>query len=456
MKLAVLGIIGGYLPAYSISTVVRNQLLGLQDLGLNPVFINTEGGEHPKEFTGERRYLPNLKMEDWLGGTPLDEHWYDNAQLLVEPMIQALKDIDVLLANDLIMQSWYMQYRWALWVALEHLPNIKVYHLIHSAPADHKDLGAPFNTMYELKEQESVIYNNCSDLQAVAERYQTDRVFGAFNPIDLPDFFELSPEVSSLYKAMRLEDADIITIYPTRLSEGKQIDVWLSMVAAFKELGISIRGIIVNSFSNSQESLDTIARLKDHAADEGLVCNKDFCFTSEVCKSELGLGRHDVSSLNRLANLFIQTSLSETCSLIMLEAMANRQLLILNADLPCNKFQEFGGQEVIYARFGNLHASCFMKGELAHTYYRHIAMEAMEALLSSREQRGFWRALRNHSRRAYAQKLGEIMGVYHNEDIKPLRAVDAPFVGQSIPQEPKVQLSTSGTVPLHLVEKGMY
>jgi glycosyltransferase involved in cell wall biosynthesis len=394
-------------------------------------------------------------MEDWLGGTPLGEHWYDNAQLLVEPMIQALKDVDVLLANDLVMQSWYMQYRWALWVALEQLPNLKVYHLIHSAPGGPKDLVAPFNTIYELKERESIIYNNSGDFRAVSDRYQTNRVFGAFNPIDLPDFFELSPAVANLYKVMRLEDADIITLYPTRLSEGKQIDVWLSMVAAFKELGVSVRGIIVNSFSNCKEALDTIARLKDHATDEGLVCNKDFCFTSELCKSELGLDRHDVSSLNRLANLFIQTSISETCSLIMLEAMANRQLLILNADLPCNQLQEFGGQEVIYARFGNLHVRGF-EGELAHTYYHQVALQAMEALLNSREQRVFWRALSKHSRKAYAQRLGEIMGIYHNDTVKPLRAVDTPFVGPSIPQEPEVQLEPSGKVPLHIVERGLY
>lgn len=424
-ELAVLGLVGEYHPAYSISTVIRSQLLGLQQLGVSPVFINQERGQYPAEFTGEVRYLPDFPTQDWLGPAPVDKQWKSKGLELVPAFVEALKDVKALLANDLIMQGWYMQYRWALLQALEELPQLQVYHLVHSGPGPYRDLPDPLNCMYQVHDQESVIYNNDSDLPAVRHRYDTDRVYSVHNPLPLTDFFDMPEKVQQLYFGMDFEGADVITIYPTRLDGGKQVDKWLMMVGALKSIGVSVRAVIANSFCTSYKYKHVAEQLKEVASEAGLALNKDYCFTSEFCNSPEGLNRKEVSALNRLANVFIQTSVSETCSLIMLEAMASRQLLVLNDDLPCNHSGELAGAHALRAKFGSVfRVTQYSAG--FQTYCVDVAKQVVDALLQSREQYGFLKVLKQHSNRAYASSLLKIMGIEHPRSPASRSLVDLP------------------------------
>lgn len=459
--LAVLGIVGEFHPAYSISTVIRSQLLGFQVLGVPVVSINTQGGSHPPEFTGELRYIPDLPMQDWLGGAPVDSYWYEEASKLIAPLVESLKGIEVVLVNDLIMQGWYMQYRWALMEAAKRLPELRVFHLIHSAPGEHKELPDPRNCMYEVLDNESIIYNNSSDLPLVMNRYATDRVYAVHNPLHLPDFFELPEKVAKLYYDMKFEEADVITIYPTRLDDGKQLDKWLGMIAGFKQIGISVRGIIVNSFSNSYRHTHTMVQLKEQAERDGLVLNRDFCFTSEMPGAEVCFTRQEISALNRLANVFIQASASETCSLIMLEAMASRQLLVLNDDLACNRYKELAGLNAIRGRFGGLTRKTEYTPNY-QSYCRDLAKQVMDALMLSREQYGFLQVLKKHSLTTYASDLMTIMfGVVANAPVKTRSVIDIPNWSfpsvDSIPHNEATEkpILASGRVPLRVVDPSL-
>ena len=61
-------------------------------------------------------------------------------------------------------------------------------------------------------------------------------------------------------------------------------------------------------------------------------------------KMELGVPHEVVKNLLAYSDLFVLPSTSEACSLIMLEAGASKNLVVLNSDLP--SFYDFGGQRM--------------------------------------------------------------------------------------------------------------
>ena len=90
--------------------------------------------------------------------------------------------------------------------------------------------------------------------------------------------------------------------------------------------------------------------MQDLAKDYGLT-PYEVIFTS-LEGHEHGIPRSAVSDFFRLSNLFIFPSISENCSLVLLEAMLSGNLCVLNKDT--SGFQEFGGDSVLYFKFGNL------------------------------------------------------------------------------------------------------
>ena len=423
---ALFAIIDNYWPAYSISSVVRNQLLGLQDI-IGPFpFINLNGGECPEEFKGERRWVDRMHLEDWFA-KPVGHDWEENATKLVPSMRKALEGVTVLLVNDVLMQGWYLPYLWALRKVLADRPDLQVYHLIHSGPSPRRELEYPRSLLYELHEQEVILYNNASDIPWVQAMYDTPRVLPVRNPVSMEDFFDMTPNVLTIYREMNLEDADIITMYPTRISEGKQVDKWLGVIAGLKANGAKVRGIIANSYSNTERERKVIQNLVDQARADGLVKGKDFCFTSELCDAPIGLDRRDISQLNRLCNVFIQTSLSETCSLIMLEAMACRQILVLNMDVDCNLSGELMWWGAVAGRFGGLHRKTEYSPSFS-AYCKDLARNIMNRVAESPEQLGFLRALQLHNRRIYAAVLLNTMGLMRVPPFRRTGILDLPYV----------------------------
>ena len=423
---AVLALIDNYWPAYSISSVVRSQLLGIQELGGPFPFINVTDGECPEEFKGERRFVDRLHLQDW--ATDLcGPNWVENADALIPSFRKALEGVTTLLANDILMQGWYLPYLWALRKVLDERPDLHVYHLIHSGPSPRQTLKEtdPRHIRFELHEQECVLYNNSSDIAWIQAMYDSPAVLPIHNPIAVEDFFDLPERVLKIYKDMALYDADVITMYPTRLSEGKQIDKWLGVIGGLKAVGAKVRGILVNSYSTGESEHKMLQSLTDYGRSLGLVKGKDFCFTSELCDAPIGLDRREVSALSRLCNVFIQTSLSETCSLIMLEAMVSRQLLVLNTDLDCNLSGELMGNWAIPARFSGLHRKTEYTPNF-EAYCRDLAQQIMNRLGASGEQIGFLRAMQLHSRKAYAEWLLNVMNVLRLPPSRRAGLVDLP------------------------------
>jgi glycosyltransferase involved in cell wall biosynthesis len=444
MKLGLLAVIDEFTPIYSVANVVHAQLLGLQDLGFDMVFINNDGGTTPEWFKGETRFFPRLHLKDWFQ-EDVDDLWYGNAELIVKPMVEALRGVDVVLVNDLLMQGWYLPYLWALRRAEEELPNLKVHHLIHSGPTERRMLVPPRDELYRVTRQERVLYNNSSDLARVKAMYNTNRVIPVFNPVDVPKFLQLTEKAKQVYTKMRLWEGDVITMYPTRMSPGKQIEKWLSVCAGVKRSGGVIKAIIANAWSNGAGPKLEMTKLSIHAKNEGLVKGVDWCFTSEfVDDAELGLDADDISSLDRLCNVFIQTSISETCSLIQLEAMLNRQLLVLNEDLDCNGSGELSGTWCMMAKFSSLTKTTRYHPDFP-SYCNDVGAAILNELANSKTHKGFLRALRYHNVINYATALADAMGL--DAPVSVETPQPGPVLGASPKNQTTMPPSASGEVP---------
>lgn len=178
-----------------------------------------------------------------------------------------------------------------------------------------------------------------------------------YNSIDPRIFWNLHPLTNSLIDKYDILSADYIDIYPlstTRMVDGKQIKVVIEIMAALKKLGKKVCFIAVNAHANDRREKQVIAEVISFASERGLGAN-EMIFTSleDAPKYELGVPREVVSQLFMLSNLFIFPSVSENCSLVLLEAALCKNLLILNDNgfLP---FREFAKENALYFDFGSL------------------------------------------------------------------------------------------------------
>jgi glycosyltransferase involved in cell wall biosynthesis len=177
-----------------------------------------------------------------------------------------------------------------------------------------------------------------------------------YNSIDPRVFWNLHPLVTSLIDKYDILSADYLDIYPlstTRMVDGKQIKVVIEIMAALKKLGKKVCFIACNAHANDRREKQVIAEIVSFANEKGLNANEMIFTSLEDPKYELGVPREVISQLFLLSNLFIFPSISENCSLVLLEAMLSKNLLVLNDNgfLP---FREFAKDNALYFDFGSL------------------------------------------------------------------------------------------------------
>jgi hypothetical protein len=337
-------------PGYSLCSVIRDQLVAHVKRGYKPVLFVLESF-HDDEMVPEgvevRKVVPQLILERYRGFSIPDDMKED-----VEKVINALKeyamDIDIMITHDMVFIDTYLPYN----IGLREAPiPCRFLHWIHSAPSPRPKPDLENNlhaSRYNMPPRSKLVYLNHDKVIALAEMYNTlpRDIRVVPNSRDPRTFWNLDPFVSNLIDKYDLLSADIISVYPvssTRMvNGGKQIDVVIKIHSALRKLGLKTKLIIPNAHANGQKEKDLIAER----------ASMDVIFTStEGEEFEQGVSSKIVSDLFRLSSVFIFPSVSENCSLILLEAMLSGCLLVLNKD--CSGFQEFGSKNALYFKFGN-------------------------------------------------------------------------------------------------------
>ena len=361
-KIGILTTFYNFDPAYSLTSVVEAQLTALVKYGYSPVLfvLNSFNDEHGRVPKGVevRKIVPQVLLVDYSGEQEVNADFNDQCEKIYSALKEHTVDIDVIFEHDLCFQGWFLPHA----VAIHRLAGeskIKWFHWIHSAPSPQGEKKFPHSCRFTLPANSKLVYLNNKHLIRAAEMYHVfpKDVRIVYNSIDPRLFWNLHPLVTSLIDKYDILSADYMDIYPlstTRMVDGKQINVVIDIMAGLKKLGKKVCFIVANAHANDKREKHVIANTISYANQKGLNAN-EIIFTSleDAPKYELGVPREVISQLFTLSNLFIFPSVSENCSLVLLEAALSKNLLILN-DSDYLPFREFAKENALYFDFGSL------------------------------------------------------------------------------------------------------
>ena len=345
--------------AYSLASVVYDQLVMNVKYGYKTVlFVLPSFKDDDKVPQGVeiRKIVPQLILEKYKNfGNP--KEYKDEVKMVVNALKENAADIDVMIAHDLHFIDTYLPYCGAIHEICQ-FDLIKAKWLLwtHSAPSN-RELhdNNPHNLRFEKPRNAKLVYLNNYHTLHLAEMYGTwlSEVKVVHNSMDPRTFFNLHPLTEKLISKYDLLSADYMGIYPlssTRMVDGKQVQKAVKLMAEIKKRGYSIRYIICNAHANATREKETIKDLQKDFMDWGL-SGSEVIFTSleETPDYEAGVSREVISQLFQLSNIFIFPTISENCSLILLEAMMSKNLLVLNANVP--QLREFAKENALYMDF---------------------------------------------------------------------------------------------------------
>ena len=388
-------------PAYSLVAVVQDQLAAHIIAGYTPVlFVLESFSDHKKVPVGVevRAVIPQITLEPYQGMSYPDT-WQEDAAQVAEALREHASDIEVLITHDIIFIDTYLPYNIGLRQAEL---KAKQFHWVHSAPSPRPVIeDNPHANRYTLPPNSKIVYLNHDKKVAVAEMYgvfpKDVRVIP--NSRDPRLFWGLDNVTSQIIVETDLLKSDFVSVYPVstpRMVDGKQIDVVIKIHEALRALGHTTTLIVPNAHANAAaEKKEVEYRHSEHVF-----------FTSKLgADYESGVPSEVVSNLFRLSNLFIFPSISENCSLVLLEAMLAGNILVLNKD--CSGLQEFGQDNALYFPFGGLDMGQrrYENALINPQYYQDIAKIIVSEFEQNRALKAKRRALQAHSLEAVFTKI---------------------------------------------------
>lgn len=366
--------------AFSLSTVVKQQLIGLVKNGYKPVLFVLDSFKDDKNVPKGveiRKIVPQLILEPYSKNDL--KNFEKDVGLAQAAFEKHMQDIDVMLAHDIIFINSYLPYNEAMRRAIDtKLRNVRWLHWMHSGPSLRPKMdGSPYDNLYTLPKNSRLIYMNYTDVIRAAEMYGIlpKDVRTIFNPMDIRELHDFQPLTNELIEANDLMNPEFLCVYPlstTRMgAAGKQLRKVIAIMAELKARRHSVALIVPNAHANANREKKAIEKMYEYAHSRGLE-RRELIFTSfhQPPKWENGIPHKTVRDLFLLSNLFIFPSVSENCPLILLEAMAGKNILVLNGSFPAMK--DFGGHDALYFRFGSLvDEPQYPNGE--DLYYKDIA-----------------------------------------------------------------------------------
>ncbi len=345
-NIAILATLRGDDSAYSLCNVINDQIKMFVNNGYKIKVFVTKGFKPERMFAHENVEICELPDQDRKNTISVDETFEEDVDLLVEAMTKALKDVDVLIAHDIVYQPDALKHNVALRVVAEKM-KVKCLHWIHSATSPYRlaDLLDVFPEKYKeitktkFDNSYYVFFNDWSKPRIAAEySVSEDDVKIVHHPTDYPHFAKYHEVTKKLIDRYDLLSKDYIDVYPARLDEGKQLENPIKLIASLKKMGFSVQFIAVDFHSSSNDPNDPKFkyrnRLKETAKKWGLT-EDEVVFISEFCEeTKVRVPEGMVTDLFDLSNIFFMSSVSESYSLVTQEAALKNNLLILNRNFP--------------------------------------------------------------------------------------------------------------------------
>lgn len=366
LKVGILTTFYEWATSYSICGVVNNQLKMLVRNGYQPILFVLPGfRDDDKVPVGVqiRKVVPQFVLEPY-GTYDLREEIPDtferDVKIAKEAFLEHFRDIQIMFTHDIVFINSYLIYNKAMRQAIqEGLGGIRWFHWLHSGPSLRPEyLPHPHDLRYSIPPNCKLIYMNHTDALRMAEMYQgkLDDVRIIENSLDFSTLFELHPLAEKIAREYELDRADILQVYPLstpRMESNKQLSVVIDIFSKLKEQGKSVRLVIPNAHANAPKEKEAIEEMLKYAENRGLT-RREVIFTSlvDAPKWELGIPHGAVRDLFLYSNLFIFPSVSENSPLVLLEAAAAKNLLVLNQSFPA--MRDFFQEHALYFEFGSV------------------------------------------------------------------------------------------------------
>lgn len=386
--------------AYSLCSVCRDQLTALVKNGYKTILFvlpSFKDDNLVPEGVEIRKVVPQIILEPYKE-LQFPSHWKEDTKKIQEMCEMNMLDIDFLICHDIFFIDTYLPYNIGLRDALPKL-KCKILAWVHSAPSQRQKLeGNPHANRYN-PIPGKLVYLNHDKVVDIAEMFGmwSKDVRVVHNSRDPRTFWDLDPFVKKLIDNYNIFEADIISVIALstpRMLSGKGVDKIIKIHSKLKELGYKTRLIVCNAHANAEKEKRMLAQTQLWAAERN-IDHTELIFTSlqgnemsneqeikqkqecegckiereypikhnmtttvrwdyHTCKNikypyELGVSPKIISDLFRISNVFIFPTISEVCSLVLLEAMLSGNLLVLNKKVQ--SLYEFGGDHAIYVDF---------------------------------------------------------------------------------------------------------
>lgn len=346
--------------AYSLNRVVKDQLKMLLRHGYTPTVIVADSFVPSGLYADKNVIIRKIPLVPVHNEVKKDETFDSDVEGTYQALKGILKNIDVVIAHDIIYQPAALKHNIAARKVAKELPHLHWLHWIHSAtpPATIANLRPYFGDIYGKILEEpfpfsTYIFFNHYSIPSIAKNFNVpeSQVAVVHHPSDLTEMYALTDDVSKFVHDKKIDQADAICVYPIRLDRGKQVEVVIKTMAMLKEFKVTVKVIVVDFHSTGGDKLTYRDDLKNIAVDYGLY-QDELIWTSESSPFwEVEVPHGDVMSLMRMSNVFIMPSRSESYSLITQEAGMNKCILVLNQDFP--PFRDIFGPSAVYRNFGS-------------------------------------------------------------------------------------------------------
>jgi glycosyltransferase involved in cell wall biosynthesis len=329
----------------------------LLDNGYNPAILvredfNEDDALYPwrQEYTDLRKCIPFMHYDK---GIHKDFEDRSNAVLLA--LEENLHDVEVVITHDIILQESYKEHNAAMRRYAASRPDVLWLHWIHSCPSPGNVTDYPLNVRHT-PPPGYIIYPNASDKARVVRCYglgeqehrvKVSRTAHAIDPLTVWNYDRLTRD---LVKKSDLLGGDVVVVYPASMSQGKQHERLIRLMAGVKNAGREVRVLMCDWQASGKKFQRRIDKLE--ALAQYLGVGDEVKFTSRIddgCSQ--GVPRNVVLELMDLSNVYIHPSAVETYGLTTHEAMTRGLLCVLNHDFPPTR--ELWGESAIYMDFGS-------------------------------------------------------------------------------------------------------
>lgn len=353
MKVAILTMFCGLSATYSLVNVVADQIKMLLASNVQvKVLVSETCPDHERRgiFSNEKiewikitnsLHGKNIQWHDYSSATGnVHETFFEEAAVISRDFIKHLQDVDVCIMHDILYQGWHLVHNIAIRQAQKELPDLRFIEFTHSLPVNRpQNTEYPFSARFSDMPKTRFVYPTYSGITALSQQYNIPegKCAVVYNTIPLTE--SMSHDTRTLTERIDIFNAEILIIYPARLTTGKKFEKVAALAGAIKTRTGKNTKVIFCDFPSADIPVAVYKKIICSEGKRYGLSDQDLLFTSDAGYID-GFPRECVLELFTLSNLFICPSYSESFGLTVLEAASRGNFLVLNEAVPA--LQELG------------------------------------------------------------------------------------------------------------------